>query len=178
LTQLRHAQDMTGCGGAGSAFSSGECRSMAHCDSWTKLFSVTMETHRTFNADRCWEQPQYQAKQCNAFPVFKSHTFKVRSSEAEMACPPSGVTATARTRPVWPSSVCTACPLFKSHTFKVRSSEAEMACPPSGTTATARTWPVWPSRVRNSGPAGGVRLAVAGFSQGADWDWAACERRW
>jgi len=43
-----------------------------------------------------------------SFPLSRSHSRSVRSSEAEAARRPSGVTATARTGPVWPQ----ACAVF------------------------------------------------------------------
>src|SRR2546425_915689 len=85
-------------------------------------------------------------------PVPRSHTLSVWSSEAETACFPSGVIATAKTPPLWPVRVRRSRPVARSHTLSVLSYEAETACFPSGVTATALTQPVWPVRVRRSRP--------------------------
>jgi hypothetical protein len=65
---------------------------------------------------------------------------------------PSGLTATAHTRSVWPSRERRSRPLSSSHTFTVRSSEPLTMKRPSGLTATAHTQSVWPSRERSRRP--------------------------
>src|ERR1039457_6459262 len=81
----------------------------------------------------------------DALPIW-SHTLSMWSSDAETACSPSGVTATAQTGE-WPSSVRSGRAVSRSHTFSVWSRDAETAPFPSGVIATAETGE-WPSSVR------------------------------
>ena len=84
----------------------------------------------------------------------RSHTFGVRSDDAETARCPSGVTATALTGFVWPVSVRSSRPPPRSHTLSVWSDDAETARCPFGVTATALTKLVWPVRAHSSRPLG------------------------
>src|SRR5271166_3906235 len=93
-----------------------------------------------------------QAKVAISFPLSRSQSRSVRSTEAETARRPSGVTATALTQFVWPSSGRIVWPLSRSQSRSVRSSEAETARRPSGVTATALTQFVWPSRGHSDWP--------------------------
>ena len=77
-----------------------------------------------------------------------SQVRSVRSSEAETARHPSGVTAMAQTMLLWPSSRRNVSPLSKSQSRSVRSHEGDTARSPSDVTTTDQTMLVWPSSVR------------------------------
>ena len=94
----------------------------------------------------------YGLRACDVWPLSKSQSRSVRSSEADTARRPSGVTATALTQSVWPSSVRRVWPLSRSQSRSVRSLEPDTARRPSGVTATALTASVWPSSVRSVWP--------------------------
>src|SRR5450759_3191371 len=82
-------------------------------------------------------------------PVAASQIFKV-SQLAERIQVPSGLTAHAVTRRVWPVRVVRSVPVAASQIFKVWSQLAETIQVPSGLTAHAFTWPVWPVKVARS----------------------------
>ena len=72
----------------------------------------------------------------SSFPLSRSQTRSVLSSDAETARRPSGVMATPFTERLWPSSVRRLWPLSGSQTRSVLSSDAETARRPSGVMVT------------------------------------------
>ena len=72
-----------------------------------------------------------QVKVAITVPVAKSHTLSVWSSEAETACIPSGVTATAFTWPLWPGRVRSSRPLARSQTLSVFGKRCARSAPSS-----------------------------------------------
>ena len=88
-------------------------------------------------------------------PVAGSHSRTVPSSPAEASCRPSGLNATANTRPSWPVRVACPAPVAGSHSRTVPSPPAEASCRPSGLNATACTRPWWPVRVACPAPVAG-----------------------
>jgi len=97
-----------------------------------------------------------------SFPLSKSQSRSVWSSEAETARRPSGVTATVLTEFVWPSTDRIVWPLSKSQSRSVRSSEPETARRPSGVTATAQTQSVCPRASGSFGCSPNPRAAAFG----------------
>jgi hypothetical protein len=85
-------------------------------------------------------------------PLSRSQTFRVLSSEPETARRPSGVRATARTRPVWPREGAELLAGLQVPDLQGLIPGAETARRPSGVRATARPQYVWPLRVRSSWP--------------------------
>src|SRR5207237_236155 len=100
-------------------------------------------------------------------PLSTSHTFRVLSSDAEMASRPSPLNATPFTPHEWPLRVRSSHPLSTSNTFRVVSSDAAIASHPSPLSATPLTLPEWPLRVRIRAPPGGSKHECNGAIQGA-----------